>query len=85
MAANACPECKLRGATVDWQRFGGCPHGYGYIGEPVEYDTVKEDCTCEYKDVGHEKGLSIHSFELVKKDPNCPQHGFKDMPSGPTI
>lgn len=70
---NACPDCKLRGASVDWQRFGGCPHGCGYIGEPVSYEEVKEDCICE------ENRLN------TIRNPKCPQHGFKDTPSGPTI
>lgn len=80
---NACPKCKLRGATIDWQRFGGCPHACGYMGKPMSYEEVKDDCTCSYEDVGLAKGLSIQGFAITK-DENCPQHGFKELASGPS-
>lgn len=78
---NACPSCKLRGSTLDWQRFGGCPHGCGYIGEPVDYDLIKGDCTCKKVDV---TTMTDKKTELktILLDENCPQHGYTEWGSG---
>jgi hypothetical protein len=40
--APRCPRCGLRGATPDWQRWGGCPHRCGYTGQPVDDRQAEE-------------------------------------------